>query len=133
DQRNFEGWVSARFGRRLYRIFFKTYTEKVWGIPADQIQADWAAQRIKNLSLAKAIVNAILPKRNSKDITSLIEEFQYPRLGPGQMWQEAAEQLEDLGGELHLNTPVAVVRHRDGLAYEVDARHGDLTVCYPAT
>ena len=75
DQSTFEGWVAARFGWRLYRIFFKTYTEKVWGVPATQIQADWAAQRIKSLSLGKAIVNALLPRRNQTEVTSLIEEF----------------------------------------------------------
>ena len=87
DQTNFEGWIVARFGWRLYRTFFKTYTEKVWGVPATEIQADWAAQRIKNLSLVKAVVNALLPKRNQKEITSLIEEFQYPKYGPGMMWE----------------------------------------------
>ena len=71
DQTNLEGWVAARFGFRLYRIFFKTYTEKVWGVPANTIQADWAAQRIKNLSLSKAVWNSILPKRNQKEIASL--------------------------------------------------------------
>ncbi|MDP8988114.1 MAG: FAD-dependent oxidoreductase, partial [Actinomycetota bacterium] len=91
DQSNFEGWVAARFGWRLYGIFFKTYTEKVWGVPATEIAADWAAQRIKNLSLAKAVLNAVLPKRNQKEITSLIEEFQYPKYGPGMMWQRARD------------------------------------------
>ncbi len=70
DQSNLEGWISARFGRRLYHHFFKTYNEKLWGVPATAISADWAAQRIKNLSLAKAIVNALLPRRNQKEITS---------------------------------------------------------------
>ncbi len=83
DQSTFEGWTAARFGYRLYRIFFKTYTEKLWGVPATEIQADWAAQRIKNLSLMKAVTNAILPSRNQTEITSLIEEFQYPKYGPG--------------------------------------------------
>src|SRR2546428_266389 len=95
-----EGWVAARFGWRLYRIFFKTYTEKVWGVPADEIQADWAAQRIKNLSLFKAVMNAVLPKRNQKDITSLIEEFQYPKYGPGMMWEVAQEQVEAQGSKV---------------------------------
>ncbi|MSO18698.1 MAG: FAD-binding protein, partial [Acidimicrobiia bacterium] len=85
DTTTFEGWTAARFGWRLYRTFFKTYTEKVWGVPATDIQADWAAQRIKNLSLGKAIFNALLPRRNQKDIASLIEEFQYPKYGPGMM------------------------------------------------
>ena len=83
--------------RRLYRIFFKTYTEKLWGVPATEIQADWAAQRIKNLSLIKAITNAVLPKRNQKDITSLIEEFQYPKYGPGMMWERSRELVEARG------------------------------------
>jgi protoporphyrinogen oxidase len=87
DLTTFEGWTASKFGYRLYGIFFKTYTEKVWGVPAKEIQADWAAQRIKNLNLVNAVVNALLPKRNQKDITSLIEEFQYPKYGPGLMWE----------------------------------------------
>lgn len=104
DQSTFEGWVASRFGWRLYRIFFKTYTEKVWGVPATSIQADWAAQRIKNLSLLNAVVTAILPSRNQKKITSLIEEFQYPKLGPGMMWEACAKQLESTGIEVQLRT-----------------------------
>ena len=76
---NFETWVASRFGWRLYNIFFKTYTEKVWGIPANTIGADWASQRIKNLSLGKAIFNALMQKRNSEIITTLIDEFKYPQ------------------------------------------------------
>jgi protoporphyrinogen oxidase len=113
DQSHFEGWTTARFGKRLYSIFFKTYTEKVWGVPANVIQADWAAQRIKNLSLSKAVFNALLPRRNQKDITSLIEEFQYPKFGPGMMWERATEHVEKLGGTVTLNTQVVAV-HRDG-------------------
>src|SRR5687768_12092205 len=75
NQNKFEGWVVAKFGRRLYQHFFKSYTEKVWGIPAADLEADFAAQRIKNLDLKKAIINAVMPKKNQKDITSLIEEF----------------------------------------------------------
>jgi protoporphyrinogen oxidase len=107
DQSNFEGWVAARFGWRLYRIFFKTYTEKVWGVDATEIQADWAAQRIKNLSLLSAVTNALLPKRNQKEIASLIEEFQYPKLGPGLMWERCAEHVESLGGGVLFDAPVA--------------------------
>ncbi|MGZ4617393.1 MAG: NAD(P)-binding protein, partial [Frankiaceae bacterium] len=106
DQSNFEGWVSARFGYRLYRIFFKTYTEKVWGVPATEIQADWAAQRIKNLSLLNAIVNAVKPKSNKKDITSLIEEFQYPKYGPGMMWETCTRKVADGGGGIVLEEKV---------------------------
>src|SRR3954470_6964339 len=100
DQSNFEGWVASRFGYRLYRIFFKTYTEKVWGVPATAIQADWAAQRIKNLSLFSAVLNALLPKRNQKDITSLIEEFEYPKYGPGLMWERARDLVVGNGGHV---------------------------------
>lgn len=111
DQTTFEGWVAARFGWRLYRIFFKTYTEKVWGVPATEIQADWAAQRIKNLSLGKAVVSALMPRRlRSGDITSLIEEFKYPKLGPGMMWEECALQLQGKGSAVRLNSRTSAIR-----------------------
>ncbi len=119
DQSTFEGWVASRFGWRLYRIFFKTYTEKVWGVPADTIQADWAAQRIKNLSLGKAIVNALTPRRNQTDVTSLIEEFQYPRLGPGMMWEACRDQVVAAGGELVMQTRVERIEHGAGAAHTV--------------
>lgn len=90
DTSSFEGWTVSRFGWRLYRHFFETYTEKVWGVPPSKLPSDWAAQRIKNLSLLSAVINALMPKRNQKDITSLIEEFEYPKYGPGQMWSAAA-------------------------------------------
>ena len=121
DQSNFEGWVAARFGYRLYRIFFKSYTEKLWGIPAHEIQADWAAQRIKNLSLSSAIRNALLPRRNQKEITSLIEEFEYPKLGPGMMWEAAHQKVEGAGGRVVLETKVRQIHHRDGRATGVTA------------
>jgi protoporphyrinogen oxidase len=119
DQSNFEGWVAARFGWRLYRIFFKTYTEKVWGVPATEIQADWAAQRIKNLSLWKAVMNAVLPKRNQKDITSLIEEFQYPKYGPGMMWEVCRDKVEAQGSKVVMETRITSIRHRGGQATSV--------------
>ncbi|MFE9689256.1 NAD(P)/FAD-dependent oxidoreductase [Micromonospora sp. NPDC005806] len=115
NQSHFEGWVSARFGWRLYSIFFKTYTEKVWGMPADRLQADWAAQRIRNLSLAKAVRNALLPRPDRTDVTSLIEEFQYPKFGPGMMWERCAEEVEKRGGSVRTGTPVIAV-HRDPAA-----------------
>ncbi|MBX6751417.1 MAG: NAD(P)/FAD-dependent oxidoreductase [Micromonosporaceae bacterium] len=134
DQSTFEGWTSARFGRRLYSIFFKTYTEKVWGVPATAIQADWAAQRIKNLSLSKAILGALRPGRNRQDVTSLIEEFRYPKYGPGMMWERAAELVEKAGGTIRLGVRVSGVHRspdgatgltldRDGHQEYVDARH----------
>lgn len=114
DQTNFEGWVAARFGWRLYRTFFKTYTEKVWGVPAHEIQADWAAQRIKNLSLAKAVVNAILPRgRNSTEVTSLIEQFQYPKYGPGMMWEVCADKVRAGGSTILMETAIAAIRQTE--------------------
>src|SRR6476661_3860691 len=96
EETNLEQWVANRFGHRLYEIFFKTYTEKVWGIPCNEISADWAAQRIKNLSLKAAVRNAVLraiEHEDRKGITSLIEEFHYPRFGPGMMWEHCESWL----------------------------------------
>jgi protoporphyrinogen oxidase len=125
DQSNFEGWTTARFGNRLYLHFFKTYTEKVWGVPASELQADWAAQRIKNLSLSKAIVNAVLPNRNQKEITSLIEEFQYPKYGPGMMWERCRDLVEAAGTKVLMTTKVTKIRHADGLAVAVVGESAD--------
>ena len=133
DQSTFEGWVSARFGYRLYRIFFKTYTEKVWGVPATTIKADWAAQRIKNLSLLKAVTNAILPKRNQKQITSLIEEFRYPKYGPGMMWERAAELVTAAGSKVIFNARVTAVHHEAGRAVAVTAETDGVPSRYDAT
>ena len=93
EERSFEDWVVNRFGRLLFEIFFKTYTEKVWGMPCTAISADWAAQRIKGLSLFSAVLARLLGRAGSADgevIKTLIDQFQYPRLGPGQMWEAAA-------------------------------------------
>ncbi len=105
-EENFEQWVSNRFGQRLYNIFFKTYTEKVWGIPCTEIRAEWAAQRIQNLSLVQAILNATAVNKRSTKIKSLIEEFRYPRLGPGQMWELTTERVRALGGQVLMRHPV---------------------------
>lgn len=113
-EENFEQWVSNRFGKRLYNIFFKTYTEKVWGIPCTEIRAEWAAQRIQNLSLAKAILNAASINKRSSAIKSLIDRFQYPRLGPGQMWETCAEKLVAMGGEVRMEHKVEALEHVDG-------------------
>lgn len=114
NEKTFEEWVSNRFGTRLYRIFFKTYTEKVWGIPCDQLSAQWAAQRIQNLSLPKAVMGAIFGARGAKNVKSLIEEFHYPRLGPGMLWERAQQMIEERGGEVRLNADVIKVRHDRG-------------------
>jgi protoporphyrinogen oxidase len=115
----FEDWVSARFGRRLFQLFFKTYTEKVWGVGTDELRAEWAAQRINDLSLWRAL-RAALPGSGEAP-KSLIEEFRYPRLGPGQMWEEMARRVEAGGGELRLGAPVECVEHRDGRVTAVRA------------
>ena len=121
DLTTFEGWVASRFGWRLYRTFFKTYTEKVWGVPAETLQADFAVQRIKNLSLSKAIINALTPSRNQKDITSLIEEFEYPKYGPGMMWERCTEKVTAAGGTMVMEQPVRRIEHADGRAHAVIA------------
>jgi len=112
----FDQWVTNRFGKRLFERFFKTYTEKVWGIPCSSIQADWAAQRIQNLSLVKAVRTALF---GGNDTTSLIEEFQYPRLGPGMMWEKVRANVRNHGGRVDMNTRVDIVHH-DG-AGQVEA------------
>lgn len=129
DQSHFEGWVAARFGWRLYRTFFKTYTEKVWGIPADEIQADWAAQRIKNLSLAKAVINALMPKgRNSTEVTSLIEQFKYPKLGPGMLWEASARIAQNGGARLLMQQRVEGIRRTAGGQLQVTYGSGAVAV-----
>jgi protoporphyrinogen oxidase len=132
DQTNYEGWLVARFGWRLYRTFFKTYTEKVWGVPVASMPADWAAQRVKNLSLSSAVINAILPKRNQKDITSLIEEFQYPKYGPGMMWEVCRDKVEAAGSKVIMRAPVVRIEHAGGRATAVVAETDGATTTYPA-
>lgn len=105
----FDIWVSNRFGRRLFDIFFRTYTEKVWGMPCSEIEAEWAAQRIKGLSLGTAIRNALLGETASSKsdvVKTLIDEFLYPRLGPGMMWERTQELAEPLGAKVHMDTAV---------------------------
>jgi protoporphyrinogen oxidase len=117
EETNLEQWVSNRFGHRLYEIFFKTYTEKVWGIPCTEISADWAAQRIKNLSLPEAVRNALFNTAKSKNgeiITSLIDQFNYPRLGPGMMWERCEELLTAGGNPTVRGVKIEKIRHRHG-------------------
>lgn len=103
----FEDWVAANFGRRLYEMFFKTYTEKVWGIPCSRIGADWASQRIKGLSLGAAVANALFPSK-TKSIKTLVDEFSYPRMGAGQFYEKMAKGIQARGGVI--KTGVAVTR-----------------------
>lgn len=134
DQTNYEGWLVARFGQRLYETFFKTYTEKLWGVPVHEMPSDWAAQRVKGLSLGNAIVNALLPKRNQKDITSLIEEFQYPKYGPGMMWEVCRDKVTADGSTIEMETTVTKIHHSGGKATSVVATKADGTTNeYPCT
>jgi protoporphyrinogen oxidase len=105
----FEQWVTNRFGRRLFRIFFQTYTEKVWGVPCSELKAEWAAQRIKDLSLKTAVLNMFL--RRATTIKTLIEEFDYPRLGPGMMWKAVRDAIVGAGGAVELNREVVRIEH----------------------
>jgi protoporphyrinogen oxidase len=109
-EENLEQWVSNRFGRRLYEIFFKTYTEKVWGVPCTEIRAEWAAQRIKGLSLRTAVRNALLKQKNS-NVKTLIDRFHYPERGPGQMWELLTEYLRKRGYPVRLERPVTRICH----------------------
>jgi protoporphyrinogen oxidase len=113
-----EDFLINRFGDRLYRTFFKSYTEKVWGVPCEEISAEWGAQRIKGLSVTRALVHALkAPLRSGTDTaqrgieTSLIERFLYPKLGPGQLWEEVARQITLRGGDVHLNHRVVGIEH----------------------
>jgi protoporphyrinogen oxidase len=124
EPETFEGWVTDRFGERLYRTFFKTYTEKVWGIPCSKIQADWAAQRIQGMSLKRAVVNALFGSQNAK---SLIKEFDYPRLGPGMMWERCQEILEGQGSPVHLHTSVTQIKREGTRIKSITAQQGDRT------
>ena len=115
DPRNFQDWVSNQFGKRLFNTFFKSYTEKVWGMSCKEISADWAAQRIKGLSLGSAIKNALFPQRQPKNranvIKTLINSFRYPRLGPGMMWEACAAKTKAMGGKVEMGCKVTACGH----------------------
>jgi protoporphyrinogen oxidase len=117
---SFESWVINRFGKRLYLTFFKTYTEKVWGIPCTEIRADWAAQRIHGLSFFTAVLNSL---RNSGKVKSLIKTFDYPRLGPGMLWESAARKIGEAGGRFVPNARVVRIHHEEGRARAVEVEH----------
>ena len=133
---SFEDWVTNRFGKRLYRTFFKTYTEKVWGIPCTALSARWAAQRIMGLSLASAVLNMLAPARNRKSgktIKTLIDEFEYPRLGPGMMWEAFAREVERLGGEVRLNAKVTRLVHDGTRVDAVEIESGGARTIQPVS
>lgn len=129
NERTFEDWVVNRFGRRLYAAFFKTYTEKVWGISCKEISADWAAQRIRGLSLLRAIKDAVIGTPSNKDavITTLIDSFLYPKRGPGMMWETVAERVSSGTCSLRMSTSVERICWEDGAVQAVDVAVEDQT------
>jgi protoporphyrinogen oxidase len=127
DESNFEQWVTNRFGRRLYEIFFKTYTEKVWGTPCSEIGSDWAAQRIKNLDLLAAVKNALLPASGNggEVVTTLIDRFHYPRHGPGMMWERCRDRIGEMGIDTVTGSTVTKLHHDGGEIVAATVRRGE--------
>ena len=131
---SFEDWVCNRFGRRLFEVFFKTYTEKVWGMPCTEIGAQWAAQRIQSLSLWTAVTDMLFKRfrrKGSAPVKSLIEEFEYPRFGPGMMWEAFQQRLEEGGQDVLLGATLCGLSHDGHRVQEVTYRHRDETVTVP--
>ncbi len=131
NEQNLEEFFINRFGKKLYLQFFKDYTEKVWGVSCREISASWGAQRIKGISIRKAIAHALKPKKKSADIsqkdveTSLIDRFLYPKFGPGQMWETVALRAEENGAKLNLNTEVEKIYIKDNKVVSVDIKNED--------
>lgn len=142
DAKSFEQWVVNQFGHKLYSIFFKTYTEKVWGMPCDEMSADWAAQRIKGLSLGGAVLDGLKRslgigrgKNDGMAVKTLLETFRYPRQGPGMMWDAARDRVVEGGNRVLMATSLKQLRHdaaadrwrvacdRDGDTLVISARH----------
>jgi protoporphyrinogen oxidase len=130
-ERSLEDFFINRFGRQLYLIFFKDYTEKVWGVPCTSIKPEWGAQRIKGLSVSRAVLHALksivgrdtsLGQHNTE--TSLIDQFTYPKLGPGQLWEEVARQIKEKGAELHLKSAVVGVQTSEGMVTGISVKDG---------
>jgi protoporphyrinogen oxidase len=123
EENTFEQWIRGRFGERLYRKFFKPYTEKVWGLPCDQIRSDWAAQRIKGLSLTEALYDALF---NSRKADSLISRFQYPLMGSGMMWQALLERVTTAGGDILFNAEAVDLKIEKGRIQSLTMKRGDV-------
>lgn len=119
EEETFEQWVTNRFGKRLYKTFFKSYTEKVWGLPCRGIQSDWASQRIRGLSLWAAVSNAIFRTNHTK---TLISEFYYPLLGPGTMWNQFQRIVEQQGGQFYFNTEAIRLKHNGFAIREISVQ-----------
>jgi len=139
DQTSLEGYIAANYGWRLYQHFFKTYNEKLWGIPASELSADFGAQRIKGMSLLQAVWEPTRArllggrKDSSKQVTSLIEEFNYPKYGPGQMWEKATELVTEAGTKVLLDTRVTKIEVQDGRAVAVTAECNGASTRYECT
>jgi len=118
EEKNLTQWVSNRFGKRLYLHFFKSYTEKLWGIPCEEIQAEWVAQRIKGLSFRTVIKNALFPNKKGSPKT-LIDKFKYPKYGPGMMYEKMAENIETMGGKIMKESEIVKIKHSDFKAESV--------------
>jgi protoporphyrinogen oxidase len=112
EAQTFEDWIVQKFGTKLYQTFFKTYTEKVWGIPCDQIGAEWAAQRIKGLDIMQVLKNAIFGD-SQQDIKTLVDRFDYPLLGAGQMYEVMMDNVVNRGGTVMLNSRVTAFHRKD--------------------
>jgi protoporphyrinogen oxidase len=137
DLSTLEGYIASNYGWRLYGHFFKTYSEKLWAIPASKIGADWGAQRIKGMTLWSAVWEPLRARfagarKGSKQVTSLIGQFQYPKYGPGMMWERCRDLVEAGGTKVIMETPVTRIRHQAGRAVAVVAEKDGVTTEYPA-
>ncbi len=120
---NFENWVVSKFGRRLYEIFFKSYSEKLWGIPCTELDSDFAAQRIRKLTLIGAVRNALAPKQEKH--RTLLDRFAYPLKGTGETYKRMAEAINKAGGRVLLNTPINKILHQKNRITELHTSHGE--------
>jgi protoporphyrinogen oxidase len=125
DTSTFEGWVTSRFGKRLYTIFFKTYSEKLWGIPCTELDSDFAAQRIKKLSLFEAIKNALFQSKKNKHAT-LVDQFAYPTRGTGAVYEAMQVQMESRGAQVHVHTGVEKVITSAGKVSSIQLENGEI-------
>jgi protoporphyrinogen oxidase len=131
----FEQWVSNRFGKHLYQTFFKTYTEKIWGIPCHEISAEWGAQRIKGLSLWGALKDALSrhPSRDKAEVVkTLIDSFDYPKYGPGMMWETVAQLVRENESTVHLGAAVEKIHWKDNRVFAVEVRHSGKVAGIPS-
>ncbi|MCP3951852.1 MAG: NAD(P)/FAD-dependent oxidoreductase [Desulfobacterales bacterium] len=128
EEDTFEQWMANRFGQRLYRMFFKTYTEKVWGLPCSAIQSEWASQRIKGLSMVSIVANALFGKRSAK---TLIDCFHYPKRGPGMMWDRFSAAVMRAGGDIQTGAEVTGLRHTAGYITALRIRRGEVAADIP--